>query len=484
MRAPAFALALAIPLLVERIALLTRRTPSVADETLYLIQTYDWLGRLTKVSYDPHRTRGVPALLYPVVALTDGTWVYRVLFVATSLALCGVTYLIGRELTGRLPAAFAALMLGLFSVTLLGSVTLLPDMPAAIGIAIAFLFYWRGVVRAPEGQPLRGLWPIGLGIASAFFFNIAFAAVAGIALGLDFLIFRRRDVLSRATIGAAVALGAVLAPYFIKVWIDHGNPLYTIARGLGGGGSGVPKTKGYVAYAKWFFDGDRLFGPFWGALILAGIAFLILAFVKETPISRRDASALAIWLVVPTVMTAVLFHAEERYLMPWLPAFFLALSLPACYAMRLGSGRRWAAAVIAVALIGGATQFGVTQYRPAARQIDAQTKNYRLIHAAAQRMADDGIRIRCQIFTRWPREFELYTGCKTLRYNDRSADDVLTASAETRDPTYFVWWEGLAGNVAYQPPYLEEMFAKYATPVFTMRDAGKFGPVYVYRYKR
>ena len=484
LRAPVLALLLVVPLLAERILLLARRTPTAADETLYLIQTYDWLGRLTKVSFDPHRTRGVSALLYPVVALTEGTWVYRVLFVAMSLALCGVTYLIGRDLTGRLPAAFAAVMLGLFSATLLASVTLRPDMPAALGIALAFLFYWRRVVRAPDDQPLRGLWPIGLGIASAFFFNIAFAAVAGIALGIDFLIFRRRDLLSRATIGAAVALGAVLAPYFIKVWLDHGNPLSTIRRGLGGGGSGVPTEKGYVTYARWFLDGDRLFGPFWGALILVGIAFLIFALIKGTPIPRRDASALAIWLVVPTVLTAVLFHAEERYLMPWLPAFFLALSLPVAYAMRLTVGKRWATAAIALALIAGATQFGVTQYRPTARRIDTQTDDYRLIHAAAQRMADDGILVRCQIFTRWPREFELHTGCKTVRYNDRSEDDVLTASAESRDPTYFVWWQGLVGNAAYQPRYLTEMYTKYATPLFTMRGSGKFGPVYVYRYTR
>jgi 4-amino-4-deoxy-L-arabinose transferase-like glycosyltransferase len=483
-RSPALALLLAAPLIVERVALLTRRTPTAADETLYLIQSYDWLGRLTKVSYDPHRTRGVPALLYPLVAATDGTWVYRSLFVAMSLALCWVTYLIGRDLLGHVAGAFAAVMLGLFSTTLLGSLSLLPDMPAALGIAIAFLVYWRRVVRVPDGEELRGLWPIGLGIASAFFFNIAFAAVAGIALGLDFLLFRRRDLLHRATLGAAVSLGAVLAPYFVKVWIDHGNPLYTIRRGLGGGGSAVPKEKGYVTYAKWFFEGDRLFGPFWGALIVAGLGFLLFALIKGRPIPRRHASLLAIWLVVPTILTAALFHAEERYLMPWLPAFFLALSLPVCVALRAAFDRRLVTLGIAGVLVAGATQFGVTQYRPAATRLDRRTSDYRLIHAAAQRMADEGIRIRCQIFTRWPREFELHTGCKTLRYNDKSEDDVLTASAETPDPTYYVWWQGLVGNRAYQPPYLTEMYVRYATPLFTMRGSGKYGPVSVYRYKR
>jgi hypothetical protein len=152
--------------------------------------------------------------------------------------------------------------------------------------------------------------------------------------------------------------------------------------------------------------------------------------------------------------------------------------------MRLAAGRRWVTIGIVAALIAGAAQFGVRQYEPTARRIDTQTSDYTLIHAAAERMAGDGIRTRCQIFTRWPREFELHTGCKTVRYNDRSADDVLTASAETLDPTYYVWWQGLVGNEAYQPAYLTDLFNSYARPLFSMRGPGKFGPVYVYRYSR
>ena len=473
---------LAVPLIVERIALLMRRTPTASDETLYLTQTYDWLGRLTKVSFDPHRTRGVPALLYPFVAVTHGTWAYRTVWAVMSLALCAVTYLIGRDLLGRVPAAFAAVMLGLSSVTLLASIRLLPDMPAALSIALAFLFYWRRVVRVPAGEPLRGLWPIALFVAAAFFFNMAFAAVAGLALGLDFLIFRRRDVLSRAAIGAAATLAAVLGPYFAKVWIDHGTPLYTIGRGLGLGGSGAPQEKGYATYARWFLNGDRLFGPFWGALVLVGAASLIAALMSGRPVPRRQAATLTVWLVVPTVMTAVLFHAEGRYLLPWLPAFFLTLALPVRVALRAASTRRWATVCIAVLLIGGTAQFGVAGYAPAMKRIGRQNAIFGFIHAVAARTADDGARLRCQIFTRWPREFEFHTGCKTLRYNGVTADGLLRKARESAVPTYFVWWHGLTRDPAYQPPYLPEFYRRHAAPLFTMRGGGELGPVYVYRY--
>jgi hypothetical protein len=472
-----------VPLIVERTLLLSRRVPTGSDETLYLIQASDWLGRLTKISFDPHRTRGVPALMYPIVALTEETVAYRILFAALSLVLCWLTYLIGREFMGRVAAGWAALMLGLFSPVLLASVALRPDLPAAVGVAAAFLFYWRRVVHAPPDQPLRGLWPIALAIASVFFFNIAFAAFAGITIAADFLIFRRRDLFRRATIGAAVTLGAVLAPYFIKSWFDHGDPTYTIRRGLGGGGpalAGAPP--GYETYANWFFDGYRLFGLPWGIVVIVAVAALAVTLVKGRPIPRRDAAALALWLVVPTVLTARLFHAEERYLVPWLPAFFLTMGLLVSQGMRWAAGRRWATVGIVALLIAGATHFGVAQYSPAARRVDSQTKNFTLIHAVAERLGRE-TPSDCLIFVRWPREFELHTGCRTAAYTGKTEATLLEVAYENAPSTYFVWWTGLVGQERRQPAYLDGFLRVHATELlFTMNGPGRFGPVYAYRF--
>ncbi len=486
LRTPGLAL-LGAPLIVERVFLLSRRAPTGSDETLYLIQASDWLGRLSKISFDPHRTRGVPALIYPIAALTEETVAYRILFAALSLVLCWLTYLIGREFMGRVAAGWTALMLGLFSPVLLASVALRPDLPAAIGVTAAFLFYWRRVVHAPPDQPVRGLWPIALAIASVFFFNIAFAAFAGITIALDFLIFRRRDLFHRATIGAAVTLGAVLTPYFIKVWIDHGDPTYTLRRGLGGGGpalAGAPP--GYETYTNWFFDGDRLFGIPWGIVVILAVAALALTLINGTPIPRRDAATLALWLVVPTVLTARLFHAEERYLVPWLPAFFLTMGLLVSRAMRWAAGRRWGTIGIVALLIAGTTHFGVSQYSPVARRVDSQKKDFTLIHAAAERVADLGVRgarFDCLIFVRWPREFELHTGCRTTSYTGKTEDSVLAVAQENAPAAYFVWAKGLVGQERRQPSYLDGFLRAHATELFRMNGPGKFGPVYVYLFR-
>ena len=484
---PALAVLAAVPLVAERALLISRRTPTAADETLYLVQALDWLGRLTKVSIDAHRTRGVPALIFPVAAATDDPTAYRILFGCLSLVLCGITYLIGREFMGRVAAGWAALMFGLSSTMLLGSVQLLPDMPAAIGVAAAFLLYWRRVVHAGPWQDLRGLWPIGIAVASVFFFNIAFAAFAGVTITLDFLIFRRRDLFRRATLGAGVALGVVLAPHFIKAFIDHGDPTYPIRRGLRGVGDFLGGDPGYVTYARWFFDPTRFFNRFWGIAVIAGVVILALALVRETPVPRRDAWTLGLWLTVPTLATAFMFHAEPRYMLPWMPAVFLTLALPVEWATRSLRGKVSArpgiAALVAV-LVAGVAQFGLTSYAPAANTIDDQTTDFRLIHRAAERLGDRLASPPCLIFTRFPREFELHTGCKTVRYNNRTEATILREANAMGDETFFVWWRGLVGDEAYQPSFLDGLLREHAVLAFEVRGPGDFGPAFVYRFFR
>lgn len=480
--------AVSIPLIAERARLLSRRTPVGADETLYLMQALEWLGRFDKLSDDPARTRGVPALIFPVAAGTDETWAYRLLFAALGIALCWITYLVGREFLERIPAAWAAIVFGLSSAALLGSVALLPDIPAALGVTVAFLLYWRRVAHAPPDRPLRGLWPIAVAIGAVFYFNIAFAALAGITLALDFLIFRRRDLFSRATIAAAAVLGGLLGPYFIKVWIDHNKPWYTIARQLRGsaklGGPLPGGEPGYVTYARWFFDGDRLFGAF-GILVLLGVAILAFALVRGTPVSRRDASLLGLWLTVPTIASALLFHAEVRYMLPWLPAFYLAMALPVAAVSRLvgrpESRRRVASAAAAVLLVAGTTYFGVTQYPIAARRFDNQANSLRLIHAVAQRLGDGPAQPPCQVFTRRPREVELHTGCQTTYYRVTNEDQLIEASNRIPEATFYDWWEGLVGDPR-QPSFLTAYFQEHATLEFSIAGKGRLRRGYIYRY--
>jgi 4-amino-4-deoxy-L-arabinose transferase-like glycosyltransferase len=478
-------LVISVPLAVERALLIGRTPPTAADETLYLMQALDWLGRFIKISPDVHRTWGVSAILTPLAAATSSVAFYRAVFALIGSALCLVVYRIGRRFTGPIPAGFAALMLGLTSTELLGSVRLLPDAAAALAVAVAYLFYWDRVVQKPPDQRATSLWPVGVALGSILYFNIAFAAFAAVTIAIDFVLFRRREVLGRGALGAAAALALTVAPYFGTILVRFHDPFHTIRIGLTGVGATSPAGEaGYRLYARWFFDSNRFFGPFWGALVLVGIATLAVALARGTPIRRRDAAALALWLALPTLATVFLFHAEARYMLPWLAPFFLALALPlqaAIPAIRR-NGRRAGLVVLAAALTGGSAQFAVAQYRPAASLIEKQADDYRFVHAVAERLPRYGAKPPCRLYARFPREFELHTGCKTAYYNNRDQAILLREAPAFENATFYVWFSGLADVPAYQPPFLNEFFGNYTARVFTMRSTGSLGIAYVYRY--
>lgn len=481
-------LVVAVPLMIER-AMLIGRSPTAADETLYLMQALDWLGRFVKLSPDVHRTWGVPGILTPLAAVSSSVALYRAVFAVAGLALCLVVYVIGRRFLEPIAAAFAALMLGLASTSILGSVQLLPDMGAALGVAVAFLFYWDRVVHVPADERPRRPWPIGVAVGAVLYFNIAFAAFAAVTIGLDYLIFRRRDLISRETFGALVALGLTIAPYFGVVTLRYGNPLHTVRIGLSGvGGTSPAGEKGYTLYARWFFDPDRFFGGFWGWAVLIGVALLMFAIVRGTPIPRRDAAAVGIWLVVPTLMTAFLFHAEARYMLPWFAPFFFALALPVqavLRAIRSSASATAAIAVAAVVLAAGAAQFGVAQYHPASETMTIHADIYVPVHALAERLPGRDAKPPCRIYARFPREFELHTGCRTAYFNNRTEQILLREAPAFENATFYVVFDKFNKDSRYepyQPRFLAGFFARYALKLFTM-DAGKvLGTATVYRY--
>jgi hypothetical protein len=478
-------LILTVPLAVERALLIGRSAPTAADETLYLMQALDWLGKFIKLSPDVHRTWGVPAVIAPVAWATSNVSAYRVVFGALGVALCVVVYRIGRRFLDPIPAAFGALMLGLSSTALIGSIQLLPDTASALGVAAAFLFYWGRVVATPSGEPPRSLWPVGAAVGAVFYFNIAFAAFAAAAIGLDLLIFRRRNIASLPVFAGALALGLSVLPYFLTIWVRYGNPLHTIRIGLTGvGGTGPTGDPGYALYARWFLDSGRFFGPFWGIVLIAGVATLIYALARGTPVPRRDATALAIWLVVPTLATAFLFHAEERYMLPWFAPLFLSLGLLVQLSLGSVTGTRRALGVIALSavLVAGAAQFGVAEYGPSARTTDRKVRDFGFMHRVAALLPGRGARPPCLVYARFPREVELHTGCSTARFNGRDEEKLLDEASGFRYATFYVWFTGLVGDEAYQPSFLEGYLQHRTMLVATVNSSSSLGTAYIYRF--
>ncbi|MCA1834375.1 MAG: glycosyltransferase family 39 protein [Actinobacteria bacterium] len=465
--AAAFAL-----LCIERMKLIMRGVPIGPDEIVYSGMAYRWLGRIPKTwAFAPNRSRGIALIITPLywVKHTIGVF-HRVSFALLSLALVGVTYLIGRRFLGPAVAAITAMAFGLFRVNVFTSIQLLPDVPAALVVSLAFLTYWRAVVDG-DGW----LWPIGAFLGMAFFFNPAFSFLAGFAIAVDFLIGHRREILSKRVALTAGAMGIFLGPYFIRAWIDHGSPFTVVSKSLAGsaklGGPLPGQAPGYVQYARWFFDGRTLFGPVIGAFVIAGFILLIVSAVRSRPIPRKHATAIIAWLVIPSVGMALLFHAEGRFLMVAYPAFFLTVGV-----VVKALATVHAKIVLAAALIGLAL-FGVNQYRNSESNLLSYNIAYGPRHKTVLAVRAQATP-PCRIFAFTPVLFEMFTPCTASGYSEDAAElERLSANVTT----YYVEF-GAGERNAKPPPYLHEYLDSHAVQSLVVANRRRNRVVRVYVY--
>jgi hypothetical protein len=466
-------------LLLERLLLLRGGFPIGPDELVYSTIALKWLGRISPAWFVAgNRARGVAVLVAPLYWIKNviGPF-HRLPFIALSLALTGITYLIGRRLFNS-PAigAVGAVAFGLFRVNLFASVQLLPDVPAALLVALAYWIYWRAAV-----ERTAPLWPAGAAVGLAFFFNPAYAFLGALAIAIDFLIHHRKEIIGKQAGWTAITAGIFLVPYFARVWTDHGSPAALLSKSLAGsanlGGPLPGQDPGYVQYAKWFFNSSYLFGPVVGALIIAGAVLLAVAIATGWPVPRRYASLLGLWLAVPSVGMALLFHAEERFLMASFPAYFLTAAL-VVHALAKLPAKAAHTTVVALAAA-GLVAYGTTQYAHAVTRKQGYLSNYQLrqdvataIHTHAQPP--------CRVFAFDAVLYDVLTDCTAARYPGEEA--ALERQSKTfTGTTYFVRFTDRERYVK-QPAYLEDFLDAHAQEAFTVEGPRPDRLVRVYTF--
>jgi hypothetical protein len=477
-------------LLAERARLIfgTRIAP-VYDESIYLLGAR---GRLNSIpeALVAHRPRGTTAILRALHLAGDGLGFYRMAFAVLGVALAWCVYAIGRSFLGRPIAGWTAAMFGAMWIVVLNSTLLLPDVPAALGVALAFFVYWNFVVRA---RLPHSLWVVSLALGITFFINPAYAALAGVTFALDYLIMRRESVFSMEIALAVVVLGVFIGGYFVKVWIDHGDPLKLLGISLSSadklGGAIAHRLGGYSGYMKWFFDSSQLFGLLLGLAVIAGFVAVVAAVVLDTPIPRDDAVPLLLWMVVPTLGMSLLFHAEQRYLLVSLPAIFLGVGVAArALAGARPSGARGLAAggVLVLAL----AAFVPQQYGVAHAWVDRFNVRYDYVRRAATTLARQ-TREPCLVFAVHAPEVALTSPCKVVpycyppgEYADRNycypLDQIEKLASRTPGSTFFVIETRELTD--RQPPDIARWIQVHANRVFTLPRARDKQQISVWRY--
>jgi hypothetical protein len=226
----------------------------------------------------------------------------------------------------------------------------------------------QGVLRTAAGE--RGWWiPAGLfaGLAaSAKFPGLVVVGLLGLGLLLDGLGRRDDRALMRRVLAFGLTAGVVGAPFYIRTWIQRGNPVFPSAWGLLGGEGwsawrawawgeilsnyGAGRTPLDNLLLPWRFFGTReLFDLFEGSngpvLALGLVAAAVLSF------QLRDRLELArpVWMALGFVLGFSVFWALTTQQMRfWLPALPVAVALSVAGLTGLTRHR---GAVLAVALL-------------------------------------------------------------------------------------------------------------------------------------
>ncbi len=447
-------------LVLERVLLIRNGMGLGSDETVYMVQALKWLGRVQPDAFVAgFRPRGIGVLLLPLLAPASPPGLrHRIAYATIGIALVWVTYAIGWRMLGRWPAAWAAAAFGLFWIHVFTSVQFLPDLASSLLASCGYLLYLDRVVDATERRPL---WPITVLIAATFYLNVVVAFFALSVIGVHALASSRAR--ARAfTREAAVALGAaaaVVLPYFIRVWMQHGSPFALIGELVNIHRHELSRVRqpiGYETYPDWFFDQDRMFGPAGGAVIIAAVVSLAVVLVLGKPVQRRHAAFLAMWLVIPTVGMALVTHAEERYLFLAYPAMFLAVGVlvRVIASTRAPHVARFAVAVALMALL---PVWGVTQYGIAAARTQ-RYNDYYLYRDTAARVAGRSVRPPCRIYAPHAELAEIYVPCTFVSYKDETPREALDAARAFRGRTYFLVFEPvpLDGELAWLPRFLSD----------------------------
>jgi hypothetical protein len=226
----------------------------------------------------------------------------------------------------------------------------------------------QGVLRAVGGQ--RG-WLIPAGVfaglaASAKFPGLVVVGLLGLGLLIDGLGRRDDRALLRRVLSFGLTAAVVGAPFYIRNWIQRGNPVFPSAWGLMGG-------EGWSAWRAWawgeilsnygagrtpldnlllpwrFFTTREMFDLFEGSngpvLALGLVAAVVLSWQLRSQLER----ARPLWLALGYVLGFTVFWALSTQQMRfWLPALPLLVALTVAGLVGVS---RFRGAVLAAALL-------------------------------------------------------------------------------------------------------------------------------------
>lgn len=335
---------------------------------------------------------------------------------------------------GRVPATFAAWSLAICPEFTTRAVDLLSEqafMALHLAALLSFYFAFRG----------REQWFYAGWIFWSLSFSTRYTGLLfGPLLVMVFLYEWVRDrgrlerlLRTRAFWLSPIAAGVILAPWYLRQWLSHGDPLTGVKRAA----QQIPSYSN--EHMPWHF----YFSEMPDAMTLPIAALAVMGLLHGVVIAKRP---LAVYL---TVGAAIIYgwhmqydYKEVRLAAPALPLLAMGVGLAVKAWMDLTSGRRWLGWTAALALmaISSIQGVGAIRHEFRERQSTGETAFLQAIEHIRQSMAEDIVLVgvkQPQIYWYSDRE-TLRSPRRKPQYRQRlsEADWVVITSYERSPPPY------------------------------------------------
>jgi 4-amino-4-deoxy-L-arabinose transferase-like glycosyltransferase len=358
------ALNLAYPLLTNALV-----PPVLYDEAAYHLaipKIYILQHSITYIPFIPYANwpLGTEMLFTVGLLLGSETLVHMITWNALILT-CGGLWLCGRRYFGPLGAALSVLIFTAMPMVGTEAGTGLVELPLALFTALAVFAFLRWIEQRETSWFL--LSAISSGLAASVKFNGAVtAALMACLFALADVLVHRRSILTsiKALIVYGLVAFAVVLPWYLKAFLQTGNPLWPFFLNVLGGKNwdtlgneylfgyirsiNLPATLPNWITAWWQMTGiPPGFDLGWYFVVLLPLALAAIIFgtgARKRTLTWLALSALALY-------TAWFFETHQiRFLLPAAPVFALLMASGLTWVIELGP-RPWRIAVLAGVLV-------------------------------------------------------------------------------------------------------------------------------------
>lgn len=466
--------------------LLTQNQPLWWDEAEYMVLAQKWIHGNSYV-LDPVRQVLFPLILSMFLRISNSEFLPRLLiFLLSTSTVIGI-YLIGKEMYDKKIGLLASFLMSVFYMNLFFSQRLLVDIPSLAFYIFSALFFYKYSKNNTKKDLYIGAVIIGIGtlfkLTTAYFL---FAMIIYFLFTEKMNIFKKKEAWI-----AALIYCVVLSPYIIWGYYEFHGFVLTQAASVTAPTNYITSTLSMInTYAVNFpfyifsLDPSQNFSTPWFLAVIVILGVLIYYFYrlflgfdilmkKDEKELKREFFVLLIFLAPIILVSIMISHYEDRYIINAFPAMFIILSVIIFnifdYIKNKKSKKSWAFIFLVIIIL----FFGYMGLKTADSSIKSKLTSYKEIRDAAYWIKDNSLPTDT-IISESANQMMYYSERDYYRFNVNQTE--MEKLIQDKKPKYYMV-SGIERTFDYTYSYPQENNLTVAQAYFS--DSQKTQPIII-----